>query len=94
MMRRIESEGLKILVPALPHSLTHLDLSANNIGPDGVAALTIQLPNLSKLVHLDLSKNRLMHALGGLPERQQSACTSRPPHIYARKTFCCAETVM
>lgn len=56
------SGGVKIIVPALNKSLTSMNLSSNDVGPEGIAGLTVQLQTISNLVRLDLSKNHLQQA--------------------------------
>lgn len=58
----IQSEGLKTIVPAMRSSLKLLNLANNDIGPDGVSALTVALQGLTCLTYIDLSSNHLMHA--------------------------------
>ena len=56
------SEGIKTIVPAMRPSLLVIDLSSNDIGPDGVSALSVALQGLTQLQKIDLSDNHLMHA--------------------------------
>jgi hypothetical protein len=42
------------------YHLSHLDLSSNNIGPSGLKKLATHIPCMGKLVHLNLSSNRIL----------------------------------
>lgn len=74
----IESQGMKDLVPALRGTLTDINLSNNDIGPDGVSALTKQLPSLTSITKLDLSNNRLSAAFGVVLDRDSSPPADDP----------------
>ena len=54
---------MKILAPSFRPKLVEINLSDNDIGPDGTNSLASKVPTLTNLTKLDLSGNRMTKAL-------------------------------